>query len=226
MFPNFKLSCILFDLDGTLADTAPDLIAALNRAVQKHGFSPVAKEQITPLISYGAVAMIKQCTNNNEDEAIQAEILENMLEDYQNNIADQTQLFTGMDKLLATIENKGLKWGVVTNKRQRFTNPLMAALNLTDRAACIISGDSTNKTKPHPEPLLAACKQANVKPDQCVYIGDAAHDIEAGKAAGMKTLAATYGYLKAQDIPEQWGADILISNPDEILPLLECTPCH
>jgi phosphoglycolate phosphatase len=224
VFANFKLQCVLFDLDGTLADTAPDLIAALNRAIQKHGFSPVSNEQIKPLISYGAVAMIKQCTDNNE--AVQAEILENMLEDYQINIADQTRLFTGMDNILEIIENKGLKWGVVTNKRQRFTNPLMAALNLTDRAACIISGDSTSNPKPHPEPLLAACKQANVKPEQCVYIGDAAHDIEAGKAAGMKTLAATYGYLKSEDIPEQWGADILINSPDEILPLLEGTTCH
>lgn len=226
MFANFKLQCVLFDLDGTLADTAPDLIAALNRAVLKHGFSPLSNEQIKPFISHGAVAMIKQCTNNNINEAIQAEILENMLEDYQNNIADQTQLFAGIDNILEIIENKGLKWGVVTNKRQRFTNPLMAALNLTDRAACIISGDSTSNPKPHPEPLLTACKQANVKPEQCVYIGDAAHDIKAGKAAGMKTLAATYGYLKSEDIPEHWGADILINSPDEILPLLKCTTCH
>jgi len=225
VFANFKLQCVLFDLDGTLADTAPDLIAALNRAVQKQGFSPVSNEKIKPLISYGAVAMIKQCTNNN-NEVIQAEILENMLEDYQTNIADQTQLFTGMDNILEIIENKGLKWGVVTNKKQRFTNPLMAALNLTTRAACIVSGDSTNNPKPHPEPMLTACKLADVKPEQCVYIGDAKHDIQAGKAAGMKTLAATYGYLKSDDIPEQWGADILIESPDEILPLLECTVCH
>ncbi len=222
MFANFKLQCVLFDLDGTLADTAPDLIAALNRAVQKQGFSPVSNEKIKPLISYGAAAMIKQCTLDNNNEAIQAEILKNMLEDYQINIADQTQLFTGMDNILEIIENKGLKWGVVTNKRQRFTDPLMAALNLTERAACIVSGDTTNNPKPHPEPLLTACKQANVKPKHCVYIGDAAHDIEAGKAAGMKTLAATYGYLKSEDIPDQWGADILINSPEEILPLLEC----
>ena len=226
MFTNFKLRCVLFDLDGTLADTAPDLIAALNRAVQKYGFLPVSIKQIKPLISYGAVAMIKQCTLDNNNEAIQAEILENMLDDYQSNVADQTKLFNGMDNILEVIESKGLKWGVVTNKRQRFTNPLMAALKLTDRAACIVSGDTTDNAKPHPEPLLTACKQADVKPEQCVYIGDAAHDIEAGKAAGMKTLAATYGYLKSEDIPEQWGADILINSPDEILPLLECTPCH
>jgi phosphoglycolate phosphatase len=225
VFANFKLRCVLFDLDGTLADTAPDLIAALNRAIQKHGFLPVSSEQIKPLISYGAVAMIKQCTHDN-NEAIQAEILENMLEDYQRNIADQTKLFTGMDNILEIIENKGLKWGVVTNKRERFTNPLMAALKLSDRAACIVSGDTTNNAKPHPEPLLAACEQAHVKPEQCIYIGDAAHDVEAGKAAGMKTLAATYGYLKSEDIPEQWGADILINSPDEILPLLECKSCH
>jgi phosphoglycolate phosphatase len=216
-----SLSCILFDLDGTLADTAPDLIAALNRSIQKYHFSAVEYQHIKPFISHGAVAMIKQCLPDCDDEALQAEILKLMLEDYQQNISQHTQLYQGMEALLNDIENRGLKWGVVTNKRQRFTQPLMAALDLTNRAACIISGDTTNKSKPHPEPMLAACRDAEVKPEQCIYIGDAAHDIEAGKAAGMKTMAATWGYLKSEDMPEQWGADFLIHSPDEILVFLD-----
>lgn len=221
MFPDFSLSCILFDLDGTLADTAPDLIAALNRSIQKHHFSAVEYQRIKPYISYGAVAMIKQCLPENEDENLQAEILQQMLDDYQQNIAQQTRLYQGMETILTDIENKGLKWGVVTNKRRRFTEPLMTALDLNDRAACIISGDSTDRAKPHPEPMHAACQKAKVKPDQCIYIGDAAHDIEAGKAVGMKTMAATWGYLKSDDIPERWGADFVINSPAEISAFLD-----
>ncbi len=223
MSADSSLSCILFDLDGTLADTAPDLIAALNRSIQKYNFSAVEYQRIKPLISHGAMAMIKQCLPSNNEE-LQAEILKLMLDDYQQNIAQQTQLYQGMESLLIYIENRGLKWGVVTNKRQRFTQPLMSALDLTNRAACIISGDTTTRTKPHPEPMLAACRDAKVKPKQCLYIGDAAHDIEAGKAAGMKTMAATWGYLKSEDIPEQWGADFLIDSPKEILAFLENQP--
>jgi phosphoglycolate phosphatase len=139
-----------------------------------------------------------------------------MLNFYQNNIAEHTVFFKGMTETLESIESRGLKWGVVTNKRECFTNPLMAALNLTHRAACIISGDTTAHPKPHPEPMLAACKQANVKPKECVYIGDAQHDIIAGKNAEMKTLAALYGYLKSGDTPETWGADALIESPEQI----------
>ena len=216
-----SLSCVLFDLDGTLADTAPDLIAALNRSIQKFDFSAIEYQQIKPFISYGAAAMIKHCLPESNDEQLQAKILKSMLEDYQQNIARQTQLYQGMESILNNIENRGMKWGVVTNKRHRFTQPLMAALELTNRAACIISGDTTGKSKPHPEPMLAACRDAQVNPEQCLYIGDAAHDIEAGKAAGMKTMAATWGYLKSEDIPEQWGADFLIHSPDEILAFLD-----
>jgi phosphoglycolate phosphatase len=139
-----------------------------------------------------------------------------MLTRYQNNIAEHTVFFSGMVETLAAIEAQGLKWGVVTNKRERFTNPLMAALKLTDRAACIVSGDTTANAKPHAEPMLAACKQANVNPQECVYIGDAKHDITAGKNAQMKTLAAVYGYINPGDAPETWGADALIESPEQI----------
>jgi phosphoglycolate phosphatase len=127
---------------------------------------------------------------------------------------------------LDSIEAQGLKWGVVTNKLERFTNPLMDALKLTDRASCIISGDTTANPKPHVEPMLAACKQAAVSPQECVYIGDAIHDITAGKNAKMKTLAALYGYLKPGDTPETWGADALIESPEQLATWIISALCH
>jgi N-acetyl-D-muramate 6-phosphate phosphatase len=213
---DFKLACVLFDLDGTLVDTAPDLIACLNRALTLHGFPAVSAEAIRPLISYGGAAMVKASLDDMLSDSLRADILKTMLDHYERNIAERSVFFTGIEHLLHSIEAQGFKWGVVTNKRKRFTDPLMAALNLSHRAACIISGDSTANPKPHPEPMLAACHQAGVKPDECVYIGDAMHDIDAGKSAHMKTLAALYGYLKADDMPETWGADALIQAPAQI----------
>jgi len=216
MTADFKLSCVLFDLDGTLVDTAPDLIACLNKALVVHGFATVAPEKIKPFISYGAAVMIKESLDHNHNDQLQADILETLLNHYQNNIAEHSVFFSGMLDTLAAIEEQGLKWGVVTNKQKRFTNPLMDALELTGRAACIISGDTTANPKPHPEPMLEACKQAGVNPRQCVYIGDASHDIKAGKNAEMKTLAALYGYIRPDDKPETWGADALIESPKQI----------
>ncbi|MGZ5011875.1 MAG: HAD family hydrolase [Methylobacter sp.] len=225
MSADFKLSCVLFDLDGTLVDTAPDLISCLNRALSLHGFDAVAPEIIKPFISYGALAMIN-ASQPLCDELVKAGILETMLELYQDNIAEHTVFFDGMAETLAAIEAQGLKWGVVTNKRERFTNPLMDALKLTERAACIVSGDTTANPKPHPEPMLLACKQADVNPQECVYIGDAQHDITAGKSVQMKTLAALYGYIKPGDTPETWGADALIESPDEISTWIASLPCR
>ena len=226
MNSDFKLSCVLFDLDGTLVDTAPDLIACLNHALSRHGFPAVAGDRIKPFISYGAAAMIKASLGQSATDQLQKTILETMLDHYQHNIAEHTVFFSGMPETLNAIEALGLKWGVVTNKRERFTRPLMDALKLTRRAACIISGDTTANSKPHPEPMLAGCKQANVSPAECVYIGDASHDIAAGKSVGMKTLAALYGYLKPDDIPATWGADAYIEHPEQINSWIKTTLCH
>jgi phosphoglycolate phosphatase len=226
MTVDFKLTCVLFDLDGTLVDTAPDLILCLNKALSSHGLTSVADDKIKPYISFGAVAMINESLNQSISEALRADILETMLDLYQNNIAEHTVFFKGMSDTLDAIEAQGLKWGVVTNKRERFTNPLMDALGLTGRAACIISGDTTANPKPHVEPMLAACKKAAVKPQECVYIGDASHDITAGKNAHMKTLAALYGYLKPGDTPEAWGADALIESPEQLSTWIHSALCH
>jgi phosphoglycolate phosphatase len=224
MSSKFNLSCVLFDLDGTLVDTAPDLIACLNKALKIHGFSEVTSDKLKPFISHGAVAMIRNSVGQ-ADKKTQEKILETMLDCYQNNIAEHSQFFSGIAETLDTIESLGLKWGIVTNKRERFTNPLVDALMLTDRVACVVSGDTTANSKPHPEPMLTACKQANVKPEECVYIGDAVHDIDAGKNANMKTLAAIYGYLKADDNPHTWGADALIESPEQLTSWITAK-CH
>jgi phosphoglycolate phosphatase len=211
---------VLFDLDGTLLDTAPDLLAALDRAMQQHGFPPVNKERIRPYISYGARAMVRESLKAAYNDAMHTRILQTMLDHYQAHIAERTRLFRGMDEVLDTLESRGIIWGVVTNKRKRFTDPLMDALKLARRAACIVSGDTANNSKPHPEPVLLACRQAGIDPSQCLYVGDSAHDIEAGKSAGMTTLIAMYGYLKPGDDVRDWGADGFINAPLEILPWL------
>ena len=223
---DFKLSCVLFDLDGTLVDTAPDLILCLNKALSSHGLATVTADTIKPFISFGAAAMIDESLNRSMSEELRADILGTMLDLYQHNIAEHTVFFSGMLGTLDSIEAQGLKWGVVTNKLERFTNPLMDALKLTDRASCIISGDTTANPKPHLEPMLAACKQAAVSPQECVYIGDAIHDITAGKNAKMKTLAALYGYLKPGDTPETWGADALIESPEQLATWITSALCH
>lgn len=221
----FKLDCVLFDLDGTLVDTAPDLIACLNQALVIKGYAKVNDDDIKPLISLGAMAMVKQATAE-ADTAEQNQLLDLMLDCYQNNIARHSRFFPGIAETLEIIESAGLKWGVVTNKQERFTLPLMDALNLRQRAACVISGDTTTKSKPDPAPMFAACQRANVKPENCVYIGDAAHDIIAGKKAHMKTLAAVYGYLKPGDQPEHWGADALVENPQQLQQWIRAYLCH
>lgn len=212
----YPLQCVLFDLDGTLVDTAPDLIACLNHTLQVFGQPPVVAEMIRPFISYGAMVMIEHSLQN-ADKLDKSAMLQYMLDYYQQNIAVHSRLFDGMDVVLQQLEQAGLKWGVVTNKHQRFSLPLLAALQLDQRAACIVSGDSTPFSKPHPEPMFAACRQVGVAPEACLYLGDAAHDMAAGRQAGMRVVTALYGYLKQDDTPESWGADALISHPEHLL---------
>ncbi len=220
------VTCVLFDLDGTLLDTAPDLIPALNRSLRMEGLPSVTADRIKPYISHGAAAMVRASLNGTFNDETQRKVLDRMLNDYRTHIADHTTFFSGMATTLDRLESRGVKWGVVTNKRERFTFPLLDALNLTSRASCIVCGDTTENSKPHPDPMLEACKQAGVKPDQCLYVGDSANDIEAGKNAGMKTMTAAYGYLKPGDDPDVWGADALIQSPAEILLWIDKKLCH
>jgi 2-phosphoglycolate phosphatase len=216
-----KLSCVLFDLDGTLVDTAPDLIACLNYGLEQHGFSAVSHEHVKPHVSFGAIAMINASIENGVDDEKRAAILNTMLVEYENNIARFSDFFDGITDVLEFIEAQNLSWGIVTNKRERFTFPLVEALNLQHRAACVICGDTTPNPKPHPAPLFAACEKIGVSAEECVYIGDAAHDILAGKNAGMFTLAATYGYLQVDENPESWGANAMIHSPNDLFEWLK-----
>jgi len=209
---------VLFDLDGTLADTAPDLAYALNQTLQKHQLPPLPFDQIKPKVSHGASALIRLGFNLIPDDDGFDLLLQELLQTYSANIHRETTLFPGMDKVLQELELQGIAWGVVTNKPSRFTDPLLKSMGLTDRAACIVSGDTTANSKPHPEPILHACKLAGGhSPSECLYIGDAKRDIESGLNAGTATLIALFGYLGADDRPQEWGADGYIDHPEEIL---------
>ncbi len=207
---------VLFDLDGTFADTAPDLAAALNQVLQEQGKPALPFEHIRPVVSHGGIALIKLGFDIPQ-ESLEFEVLrQRLLAIYKNNISQLTQLFEGMDELVTELENSDIAWGIVTNKPSWLTNPLMAQLGYSQRARTIVSGDTTSERKPHPEPLFHACREINCPPDQCLYVGDAERDIIAGKRAGMKTLGALFGYIEADDDPRTWGVDALIKHPREI----------
>jgi len=218
---NSSVQTVLFDLDGTLLDTAPDLAFALNTLMLENQRQPLPLEQIRPLVSYGGVNLIKTGFQLNDDAPALAGLRKRFLELYVEHLADKTCFFPGMETLLESLENQGIQWGVVTNKPAWLTEPLLKAFALTSRSVCNISGDTLPQCKPHPAPLLHACKLANSTPEQCIYIGDAPRDIEAGQRAGMRTLAALYGYIDPNDPPEQWGATAMLQKPLDLLSWLD-----
>ena len=215
--PAAPISAVLFDLDGTLADTAPDLAHALNSVRREQGLPPLPFAEIRPLVSHGATALIHKGFGLAPQDASFEPLRQRLLTIYREHLTLHTRLFPGMAELLNTLETRGLPWGVVTNKPAWLTEPLLAGLDLARRAACIISGDSTAERKPHPAPMLHACHLLKVAQSRCLYVGDARRDIEAGRRAGMKTLVALFGYLDTHDRPEEWQADGLIHHPAEIL---------
>ncbi len=208
---------VLFDLDGTFADTAPDLSSALNQTLELNGHSPLSLEQIRPYVSHGGMAMIRAGFGIEPSHPEFDNYRQQFLDFYRQNIALNTVLFPGMEQLLERLEKLGIDWGIVTNKPAWLTDPLMQWLDPRRRAASIVSGDTTEERKPHPRPILYACEQAGVDPSASLYIGDAERDIQAGRAAGATTLAAVFGYIGQHDHPEQWGADGAIEHPLQIL---------
>ena len=216
-----NIKTVLFDLDGTLADTAPDLAAALNTVLVNNGREGLPFETIRPVVSHGGQALIKLGFQIEPDHTEFESLYSALLDYYKNNIARHTRLFSGMDKVLKKIEQLGLNWGVVTNKPGWLTEPLMIALNLSHQAACIVSGDTLNERKPHPAPLLHASELAGSQANECIYIGDAERDIIAGERAGMTTLVALFGYIDENDQPQNWGSDGMIKTPQEILDWLK-----
>lgn len=207
------VEAVFFDLDGTLADTAPDLGYALNLLREQRGLPHLAQDIIRPYASHGARGLLQiglGLTPENPDFG--AARLE-FLAFYERYLCHYTQLFAGIAELLDGLEKRGIPWGIVTNKPARFTDPLIERLGLAQRAACIVSGDTCANAKPHPEPLLHAARQAGKDPAKSLYVGDAARDIEAARAAGMTALVALYGYLDETDRPHEWQADGAIESP-------------
>ena len=212
---------ILFDLDGTLADTAPDLAAAVNLLRTARGLEPTPYEILRPTASAGARGMIGAAFGlTPADEGYEALRLE-WFDNYQNAMAVHSTLFDGIVDLLTGITEHGMAWGIVTNKPARFTDPLVGMIGL-DHAGCVISGDTMPQPKPHPGPLLEGARRLGIAPEQCWYVGDDQRDVEAGRAAGMLTVACTWGYCGAID-PSTWGADILLDTPHALLDLLLST---
>ena len=208
---------VLFDLDGTLVDTAPDLAAALEKTMHEEGLSPPPYERIRSEASYGGKALVALGFGTDETDARFEQRRQRFLRHYADNLCNDSRLFAGMEDVLNAIEDSERNWGVVTNKPAFLTDPLMQALGLTARAACIVSGDTTARSKPDPLPMLHACTLAGSAGKQCVYVGDAQRDIEAGRRAGMQTLAARFGYLRPDDNPDDWGADKVIELPRDII---------
>lgn len=214
------MSVILFDLDGTLVDTAHDLGAALNIQLERHGRQTLPHEVIRPVASHGSRGLLELGFNLSPGDHDFLAMRDEYLAIYEDVLTHSPVLFDGMGEVLETIEANGLQWGIVTNKPKRFTTPIMQSMRLDQRAACVISGDDAPRPKPYPDTLLMACDLIKTQAKDCIYIGDAARDIEAGQAAGMRTAVALYGYLGEMDTPTQWGADYLVKQPVDILKLI------
>lgn len=207
---------VLFDLDGTFADTAPDLAYALNcmRASRNLPAMPVTATRA--YTSMGARGLLGVGLDVTPAHADYESLRDEFLAIYGDNLCRETRLFPGTEELLAELERRGLPWGIVTNKAERFTHPLLKLLGVDQRVACVIGGDTTGKTKPDPAPLLAASERIGIAPAHCIYVGDDRRDVQAGRAAGMRTVVVKFGYLHGND-PETWEADAMIDTPQELL---------
>lgn len=208
---------ILFDLDGTLADTAPDLASSLNILRREEGLAEMPYAQIRSHVSNGSSALVRVGFDGDERGADFERRRLRLLDIYRQNLCVGTRLFPGMEAVLEEIERRHCRWGIVTNKPGWLTLPLITELGLAPRAACVVSGDTVARRKPHPDPLLHAAALAGADPGDCVYVGDASRDVVAGQEAGMGTVVALYGYIVDGDDPRAWGADALIETPKEVL---------
>ncbi|MEC7804208.1 MAG: HAD-IA family hydrolase [Pseudomonadota bacterium] len=210
---------VLFDLDGTLLDTAPDMVGALNALRAEERLGPVPYAIARAHVSTGAIGLLKLAFPTHADQDMHR-LHQRYLQIYADRLSTETLPFPGIEELLVSLERSKLIWGVVTNKPASLTEPLLEALKLLHRCACVVSGDTLLERKPHPKPLLHALAQAGIDSNTAIYIGDASRDIEAGKAAGVTTVAVTYGYILPGDEPSDWGADMVIAHPDELLEYL------
>ncbi len=219
-FPHVR--AVLFDLDGTLIDSAPDLGAAVDKLRTDRGLPSLPMEMYRPMTGAGARGMLAVAFGITPEHPEFAGLREEFFANYERCIDERSKLFAGVPELVAALARQSLKWGVVTNKVTRFTSLIAQRVALFREAGAIVSGDSTPYSKPHPAPLLAAAEQLGIEPRECIYVGDDERDIQAGRAAAMGTVAAMYGYLGTGLAPERWGADAMIHSPLDLLNLL----CH
>lgn len=215
------MRCALFDLDGTLADSAPDLAAALNRVRADEGLAPVDPTVLRGHSSSGARGLLLSGMQMTQEHPRYVELRDSFLAHYATVLADATHLFDGVAAMLDALEARGLCWGVVTNKAMRYTGPVTAALGLAQRAAVIVGGDTTPHPKPNPAPLLHAAAAIGLSPSHCVYVGDDLRDIEAGRDAGMATLVARWGYMGVDAEPDRWPADGWLDAPGDLVAWLD-----
>ena len=214
------IQAVLFDLDGTLVDSAPDLAGAADAMRVKRGLPSLDYAKYRPLCGSGARGMLQVAFGMAPDHADYEAMRDEFFANYQACMLNNTHAFEGVPSLIAALQAQDLQWGVVTNKSERFALPLTAAMPLFGSAGAIVGGDTTPFSKPHPEPLLEAARRLGVAPELCLYVGDDERDIVAGKAAGMGTVAATYGYLGSASDVAAWQADAQINSPAELLQLL------
>lgn len=207
---------VLFDLDGTLLDTAPDLTTALNRLRQERGAVALPLQDVRHHVSHGADAVVRAGFPGSAGDEFIA-LKSRFLELYRAGICIESRLFPGFESTLQALETAGIPWGIVTNKAGWLTDPLLQAVALAQRAGCVVAGDSIRERKPHPRPLLVAAALLHVAPELCIFVGDAERDIVAARAAGMLALGASFGYLGAHDTPDAWQADGWIAAPADLL---------
>ena len=220
-----RLQAVLFDMDGTLLDSAPDFIAITQAMRTARGLPPLADKLIRDQISGGARAMVASAFDEAPDFAAFEVLRQEFLERYQQHCAVLTRPFEGIEALLDDIEQARLLWGVATNKPLRYAEPIMQALNLAERSAVLVCPDHVERSKPAPDMLLLACQQMGVNPEAVLFVGDDARDIESGRAAGCRTAAVTYGYIHPEDNPRNWGADVVVDHPSELRAVLDRALC-
>lgn len=217
--PTRRSRAVFFDLDGTLIDTAPDMVAILADLLSEHDSPALPYATARASVSNGAMGLIRLAFPD-ADEATQQQLYGEYLDRYERAVCINSTLFPGLPGILDELDRLGLPWGVVTNKPQRMTDPLLAKLGLAERAACVVSGDTLAQRKPHPAPLLHAARLAGVAPEESLYVGDAERDVSAGRAAGMATIAAAYGYIVTGDDPARWLADRVAEDTVELAKLI------
>ncbi len=212
-----RFDAVLLDLDGTLVDTAPDLVGVLNALLVKHRLPPIPFAIARNEVSNGALGLLRLGFGDGCPETEMEELRQEFLESYTRQVCIKSRLFNGLDDILDILDQQRTRWGIVTNKPHAMTVPLLEALGLRDRPGCVISGDRLPERKPHPAPLRLGAQELGVAVERCVYVGDAPRDIDAGRAAGMATIAAAYGYIRAFEDPRTWGASGIIRRPVDLL---------